>query len=143
MRPTPHAPKKATSSLTPPCVAAVDLAVAFDSAVALALGWCLASAITGVCAQDWVALPADKHANSVLGVNGVTANWLLAFPLGQLLKGVALYGVFASGWAAACGVPPLSETALASSCILDGAGLLVCIALWRRYLLVWMGGMMG
>ena len=112
------------------------MAVAFDSALALALGWCLASVVTGVCSQDWLALSADEHAGSVLGVKGILSNWLLGFPLGEVIKALALYSVFAGGWASTPGVSPAE---IASSVALDGAGTLVVITLWRRWLVTWSG----
>ena len=119
----------------------VDLTVAFDSATALALGWCLACAIapTGVCA-DWLGRPLEEHAASALGVKGVFANWLIGFPLGEILKAIALYGIFVGGWASQSELPlaSASDFELARNVALDGAGLLVALTLWRRWLLNYM-----
>ena len=119
----------------------MDLTIAFDNAAALALGWCVASIITGVCADDWLSLPADEHASSFLGVKGVLANWLIAAPLGQALKALALYGVLTGGWSAVgeATLPAVDLPALANTFALDVSGLLLSLTLWRRFLLGYLG----
>jgi len=117
----------------------VDLVVAFDSAGALALGWCLASIVTNVCAQEWLELPPDAHTGSVLGVKGVLQNWLLGFPLGLALRAMALLAMSTGGWATTNELPPLDAAALVESAGVDGAGTLLALTLWRRWLLAWFG----
>ena len=118
----------------------VDVVVAFDSASALALGWCLASAVTGcICSQDWFSLPADQHQGSALGVKGLLTNWLVGFPLGEVLKALALYGIAAGGWAAPSQLPSTSALDVATTLVFDGVGILVALTLWRRWLLGWLG----
>ena len=122
----------------------VDLAVAFDSALALALGWCLASAVTGcVCSEDWFGLPAEEHAGSALGVKDVLKNWIVGWPLGELLRALALFGIVAGGWAMPSELPATGLPAIASSLASDGAGTLVALTLWRRFLLMWWMGYGG
>ena len=116
---------------------AVDLAVAIDGAAALALGWCLASVLTGVCRESWFALTAEEHSSSALGVKGVLENWLVGFPIGEAMKALALFGVAAGGWTSQ--LMGADDAALASATALDGAGLLLALTLWRRFLLGWFG----
>lgn len=115
----------------------VDLAVAFDSALALALGWCLASAVTGVCSEEWWSLSAEDHSSSALGVSGVLRNWIVGWPLGELLRTLALAGIVGGGWATVGEVPSMGLVEVATKAASDGAGLLVCLTLWRSFLLNW------
>ena len=130
------------------CTYAVDLAVAFDSAVAVAFGWCLASAVSGVCAQNWLSLDTEEHTSSALGAKGVLANWIIAWPLGEVLRFIALFGLVGGQidgeWALAAesvrdGL--LTLPSLVGNAALDGAGVLLALTLWRRWLLAYMWGM--
>ena len=109
-----------------------DIALAFDRAAALALGWAVGSAAAGASAADWAGL---DHAQAPLGVPArVLPAWLLAWPLACALE-AALAGPVLR-WSAAAGAPAsLSVPLDLQAVLMEGVGLLVVLTLWRRWLL--------
>jgi len=103
----------------------IDITLAFNSAAALALGWLLAGTVTGISRESWFSLSAEDHQSSVLGISGVLRTWLLAWPLGQALKQLAL-GSAADAF----------DLTVAAN---DGTGMLIVCLVWRR-LLLWRNG---
>ena len=113
----------------------VDIVFVFDSAAALALGWLLAGAVSGVCSVDWLALPADEHDKSALGLYRVLPTWLLAWPLSEGFKAVAGEGI--KSWSMWTTGGAFLQNVDASSAAVDGVALLIVIVLWRKWLLGW------
>lgn len=145
-------------SLTTSAQDVVDIVLAFDRGSALALGWVIAAAATGIASESWLTLDSEDHERAPLGVSGLLLSWIIAWPLGQVFKAAAFWSVFGSGWAASIvgstSAPnpsflpssamlddPLSLEALVRDlvgAIPDGAGTLITMILWRRFLL-WRG----
>jgi hypothetical protein len=123
--------------MQPPVVAfqdVIDITRALDYAVALALGWLLASAASGLCSFEWMALPFEEHRRSALGLHRMLPTWLLAWPLGEAFKYATALSI--AQWSTATigsGALGLSIEMVAR----DGAGILVTMLLWRSWLLSW------
>ena len=123
--------------LTPPGAGIgdlIDITRALDYAVALALGWLLACAASGMCSFEWMALPFDEHRRSALGLYRMLPTWVLAWPLSEALKYAASLGI--AQWSTATtgsGVLGMNMDTVA----IDGAGVLLVMAIWRNWLLCW------
>ena len=135
----------------------VEISLAFDQAAALALGWCVASALTGiVCSESWFNIEGDEHRQAPLGIAGLLSNWVVSWPLGIALKATAAYGlalthsasvVSSAGslvyflGASSYATDPASAAAdlVLRTAGSDGAGALLVLTLWRTWLLRWTG----
>jgi len=122
--------------LEPPVITVqdvIDIAYAFDNAAALVVGWMIASAVAGASSVDWFG---SDHGRSPIGLNRVLPAWLLGWPLGSALKLIASLQ-FARWTALATGTSAALTLVDAQMVAMDGAGLLLVIALWRTWLLTW------
>ena len=115
--------------LEPPIVSfqdVIDIAYAFDVAAALSIGWMIASAAVGAASNDWIT---QDHSASPIGLSRVLPAWLLGWPLGVALKAAA-----ALQFATWTNLPTIVDAHTAS---MDGAGLLLVVAMYRASLLWW------
>lgn len=116
--------------LEPPVVSLqdfVDIGYAFECAAALVAGWAIGSLIAGASSSDWFF---KEHATAPLGLYRVLPAWLLAWPLGAALKLLATEEY-------ARATPGITAAVDMQAIAMDGAGLLLCIWLWRTWLLAW------
>jgi hypothetical protein len=103
----------------------VEISLAVDSALALGVGWGVASALTGVvCNQDWLGLDEENFRTAPLGLPGLLSNWLLFWPLAEALKALAAWGL-ATSWPAtvtASGVGGGAGAAAAAAAAIGNVG---------------------